>query len=530
MTARREPHLPFGSSSSFIVHRSFFIVHRSSFLYHLPVPSTDHAAVALRHTRLWIALAFLLPNLVTVTGGFLYDDLSLVVEDATIHSLSGLEQIWTEPFWADRPLLTLYRPITKTAWLMVWLLGGGSPIPFHFLNLLLGTVIVLLLHEYLLELEIPPRVAFLAAFLFALFPIHVEATAPIFGSAELLAGAFALGALLLHRRNHRVLALVLFALAVYSKESAAALAAIGFLAIPGARRRYWADGLAAAAIVVSMLVVRSLVSTGMEAIPAADNPMSLQSPVRRVISALWVQSLYLWKTYVPIHLSVEYSYKQIPLVVKMSDPRAIAGVAFLLASIWIAWKKRVYAPGVLAWWILFLPTANLLYPIGTMMAERLAYLPSAGAALVLATWLAKRKTLREPRNLYVLLAVVFLLYGGRTFVRNLVWTDADRFYAVLVADAPNSARAHFGRGVYLASKGKDAEAVEEYRRATEILPSFADAHFNRANALIRLGRDDEAIEAYKRVVRLAPGQTPAEQNLLVLLSGGEVKTEARRVE
>lgn len=480
--------------------------------------------------RLWLVAVFLLPNLLTLSGGFIFDDVPLVVENESLHSFSGLSEIWTEPFWPDRPLLTLYRPITKSIWLLLWLAGGGSAIPFHLFNLLLGSSVVVLLHSYLLELGIPSLVSFLGAFLFALFPIHVEAVAPVFGSAELLAATFGLAALLLHRRDHRVLALALFALAVYSKESAAALAAIGFLAAKRPRTRYVPDAIAAALIIASILVVRSMVATGMEGIPSADNPASLQNPFWRIATALWVQCLYLWKTVVPIHLAVEYSYKQIPLVVRLGDARAIAGIALLLGSVWIVWKEKEYAPGVLAWWIFFLPAANLIFPIGTIMAERLAYLPSAGAALVLATWLAKRKRLRQRKPLLLFLAALFIIYGGRTFVRNLVWTDTERFYTALVVDSPNSVRAHFGRGVYLASRGRDEEAVEAYERASEILPSFADAHFNRANALVRLGRTDEAIEEYKKVVRLAPGQTPAERNLLILLSGGEVQTQARELE
>ncbi len=486
--------------------------------------------MSLPRPRLWLALAFLLPNLITLAGGFIYDDVPLIVENETLHSLEGLGEVWNEPFWPDRPLLTLYRPITRSFWVLLWTSSGGAPIVFHLFNLLLGMAVVLLIHEYLRELDVPPLTSFLAAFLFAMFPIHVEAVAPAFGSAELLAACFGVGALLLHRRDHRLLAVLAFALAVYSKESAAALAAIGFLAAPAPRKRFISDAIAAVAIIASILVIRTLVSTGADVIPAADNPASLQSPFWRAISALWVQALYLWKTYVPLHLSVEYSYKQIPLVVRLGDPRALAGLLLLAASLGIIWKKRAYAPGVIAWWVLFLPASNLLFPIGTIMAERLAYLPSAGAALVAAVWLSRRKFVKRRFGFLILLSVILLLYGGRTIHRSLVWIDTDRFFQSLVADAPNSVRAHYGRGVYLASEGRDAEAVMEYERATEILPSFADAHFNRANTLVRLGRTQEAIEAYQVVVRLAPGQTTAESNLMTLLSGGEVETKASKVE
>jgi protein O-mannosyl-transferase len=487
-------------------------------------------ALPLPHPRLWLALAFLLPNLITLTGGFLYDDVTLLVENERMHSLDGIREVWTESFWPDRPLLTLYRPVTKTLWVLIWVAGGGNPLLFHLFNLLLGTVVVLLLHAYLEELGFPPLTSFLAALLFALFPIHSEAVAPAFGAAELLAAAFGLAALLLHRKGHRIVALLLFALAVFSKESAAAIPALAYFAAPHPRKKYLPDAIAAAAVIAAILVARSLVGTGEGVIPAADNPSSLQSSPWRVMTALWVQCLYLWNTLFPFTLSVEYSYNQIPLVTRLSDIRALIGLGLLSGSAIILWRRNEYAPAVLAWWILFLPAANILFPIGTIMAERLAYLPSAGAALLVAVWLGRRKSLRSRRSIVILCLALFVAYGGRTFTRNLVWTDTDRFYTELVADAPESARAHFGHGVYLSSQGRDAEAVESYAEAIRILPSFADARYNRANALVRLGRNDEAIEEYRRVEQLAPGQTPARQNLMLLLSGEELETRPRRVD
>lgn len=484
----------------------------------------------LRRPQLWLALAFLLPNLVLLSGGFIYDDVPLLVTAESMHSLAGITQSWTEPFWPDRPLLTLYRPVTKTIWTLLWVASDGSPVAFHLFSLVLGCGAVLLLFHYLLALGIDRTRALLTAWLFALFPIHSEAIAPVFGSAELLAAVFGLGALLAHRRDHRVVAILLFALAVFSKESAAALAAIAYFAAPPPRRRFLPEALAAGVIVAAILVARALVAPETAGIPAADNPMSLQGPFDRVLGALWIQCLYLWKTFVPVHLAVEYGYRQIPLVTSIADPRAVAGLGLLASSIVLAWRSAAYRTGVLVWWILFLPAANILFPIGTIMAERLAYLPSAGAALVAATWLSKRRSIGRGKNVIVLLALLFLIYGGRTLDRNLVWTDTDRFYDSMVADAPAAARAHFGRGTYLASRGRDAEAVEAYARAIEILPLYAEAHFNRANALVRLGRTQEAIEAYQRVARLAPGQTPAERNLLDLLSGRTVATAPTAVD
>jgi hypothetical protein len=56
---------------------------------------------------LWLLLACLLPNLGTLTGSFLYDDLPVIVQNERLHSLARLGEIWTHGYWPDRPGLTL---------------------------------------------------------------------------------------------------------------------------------------------------------------------------------------------------------------------------------------------------------------------------------------------------------------------------------------------------------------------------------------------------------------------------------------
>src|SRR5271170_4202889 len=173
---------------------------------------------------LWLAAGFLLPNLGALACGFVFDDRVLIVENQALHlhSLRQIGHIWTSGYWPDSRGQELYRPVSETLWALVWAIGGGAhPALYHALGLALGLAVVLLLYRFLLAVPTPPRTAFIAALLFALFPIHTEATTSVVGSAEPLAAALGLGALILYCRDRPVPALALFALAVFSKESAA---------------------------------------------------------------------------------------------------------------------------------------------------------------------------------------------------------------------------------------------------------------------------------------------------------------------
>ncbi len=151
------------------------------------------------HAPLWLAAAFLVPNLGALTCGFVFDDRVLIVENESlhVHSLRQLAHIWKSGYWPDPHGLELYRPVSQTIWALAWAAGGGfHPALFHAIGLAVGLAVVLLLYHFLLAVQTPLRTAFIAALLFALFPIHTDATTSVVGSAELLAAAFSLGALI----------------------------------------------------------------------------------------------------------------------------------------------------------------------------------------------------------------------------------------------------------------------------------------------------------------------------------------------
>jgi tetratricopeptide (TPR) repeat protein len=415
--------------------------------------------------------------------------------------------------------------VAQTVWAVTWAAGGGAhPALFHAIGLALGMAVVLLLYRLFLAVGTPPRTAFAAACLFALFPIHTDATTSVTGSAELMAAAFALTALIFYYRDSPVRALILFALAVFSKESAAAFAALPLVFprknIPS--RHSWLAALGAGVIVAGALAAHQAVSRSSQ-IPAIDNPAALLSTGPRALTALWVQCLYVFKTVLPAALSADYSYRQLPLVMGLGDWRAWAGLALAGGALVLAWRRRELRAPVLAYAILFSPTANILFPIGTIMGERLAYAPSLGLALLLGILLASRPYWKS------VLVAVALVFAARTAVRNLDWLDAERFYNKLVETSPASAKSHYSIGVLFSANGDDASAILAYNRAIAIFPAYAEAYRNRGNALARLGRREEAMASYRACLHFLPEDFAASSNLRSLEAGLPVNPPRARI-
>ena len=476
-----------------------------------------------------VAAVFIAANAAGLAGGFVLDDLPLIVDNVRLHELGAIPGHFSSTLWPDRPGLALYRPLTQTLWTLLWHAGGGAPFVFHLFNLVAGAVVPLLLLLLLRGLRVGPAAALAAALLFAAMPIHTEATASVVGSAELLAAGFGLGSVLALVRGRDWLAILLFVPAVLSKEHAAALIVVGWMVAGPGRMRRWKTGVAAALVLLTAYWLRSRVADGWPVVPVIDNPASILPAGPRVLTAPWVQCLYVWKTFLPITLSADYSYKQIPLVMGMADPRAWAGLALVTVSAAALWRARPPVRGlVVAYWALALPTANLLVPVGTVMGERLAYLPSAALAGLAGLGLAAAVR-SKPRAAWTLLALFLLVFGARSTARTLDWRSADVFYPRLVETSPGSAKSHYFYGAYLAARGNDQGAVAAYDRAIAIFPAYTEAFHNRGNALARLGKFDQAAASYQIVLRFDPGHAGARQNLAAIGQGIRINPPRKRM-
>jgi hypothetical protein len=171
----------------------------------------------------------------------------------------------------------------------------------------------------------------------------------------------------------------------------------------------------------------------------------------------------------PLTLRVDYSPDERTVVTSPLDPRFVVGM--LCALLWgvllaLAWKRgrRLEAFG-LGWiGIALLPVANLIYPAGFYVAERTLYLPSAGLVLAAAAALA-----RLPRQRLRLVVAVLVLVGGiRTFLRVPVWRDDARVARSITEDSPRSYVGHSRMaGVYL-DRREPAQALVEARIAAGI--------------------------------------------------------------
>jgi len=137
-------------------------------------------------------------------GPFILDDYGDIVNNPIIQGKGHLPEIFTTPFISASKGRGLYRPITVLTYWIGPRLFGPNPFGFHLENLLWHTATALLLLVLLRGLwPAEPLMAFGAAALFAVHPVHTEAVSYISGRSDVLAAFWGLLAFWAHRRADR---------------------------------------------------------------------------------------------------------------------------------------------------------------------------------------------------------------------------------------------------------------------------------------------------------------------------------------
>jgi tetratricopeptide (TPR) repeat protein len=414
----------------------------------------------------------------TLANQFVMDDELYILRNPQVTDPS------LQRLFSPHPVSTLFRPVTFATLALNWAISESSPLSYHLINLVFHGAATWLLYILLLELlgSAPEAmaVAFAAAVLYAVHPIHAEAVAWAVGRAELLAAGFLFAGWILHLRDRPAASLACFAAALLSKESAVTffpLVVLGDYAIGKWRPRV-RYALAAGLLLLYLGAVWKIEGGrfGPAEIPFADNPLVHLSVGWRILNALRVAWKYIALQVWPAVLSCDYSFNQIPIFRDWRHPlpAALAAAAILGAWVWALRVRR--APWILAGGIYFAGfavTANILVPTGTIMGERLAYLPSAGFCLVLALgwgWIWRKKKYLA----WGLLAVTVLAFSVRTVVRNRDWRDTFSLYSAAVRAVPNDAKMHANLAGEYFSRGQLEPAAKEYQIALRINPESPD--------------------------------------------------------
>ncbi len=489
----------------------------------------------MRRSIATVLLLAVVPQLGALWGEFIQDDILILLRSPIVTGERPAWHAFTTGYWEFFPADTpeLYRPLPVFAFALEWRLWGEAPVAFRAINLACHALVSLLVLGVFRRIARDPGVALAGAALFAVHPLHAEAICPAVGRLELFAALGAAGAVWLHLRDHTLaglpraavmgLALAGVAVAMLSKESAVCIPALLILAglcRPGrtgeARRTRTAMIGASILVVGAVLLIRRAV-IGPPADVSESQTLFVNNPLiglewfARLGVALRVIGYELWLLTVPWKPLGDYSYNTFDIGRPWLHAGTAASVLVITALLALAvrvWRTRPEVTFAAGWFALSLGIAsNLLFTTGTIMAERLLYLPSAGLCLGLA--LALHSLSPSRRAFAGLSAAVVLLFAARSAVRVLDFRTGGALYMASWEANPHSAATATRLGNLYAGLGQLPEARICYETALGIRPQLINARIQYVAVLTRMGLESEALEQARLTAQLGPDSAPA---------------------
>ena len=399
-----------------------------------------------------LAAAAYLPSLGAV---FQFDDYNVIVHYPTVHSWQALLE---RAGGGVRPLL-------KASYTLNWTLGGG----FHALNIALHAANAVLLFLIGRNLFGDRRAALIAALLFALHPAATEAVTYVSGRSSSLMALFYLAAMLSYLHGHRLLSVLLFFLAVATRETAVTLpAALLLCELCRAERPAWREimrrqwphwALLAAGAVFLLFNQRyfDLVAYGYGERGLLDNLITQVGGISYLILRLVSLHGYNVDPALPTLTgwTAPLAFQALLLL-----SLAIVGLLNLRSRPWIAF-------GVL-WFFLQLAPTNSIVPRLDVANDRQLYLASWGLFLALCI---------QIRAIPVW-AVVATLFAATSVLRQLDYRSEIALWESSVALAPWNARGHNNLGYAYQIAGRTEDARHEYRAALLFDPYHQKTRFN----------------------------------------------------
>ena len=505
-------------------------------------------------------LAFLLyAN--TLRNGWALDDV-MVLKDNTMvaQGAKAIPELLTTPHMRGYLVIPndLYRPLSLVMFALEVQFFGMNPAVHHFFNVLTFAGCVIMLFLFLDKFFDRKRtlVAFIAAAIFAVHPLHTEVVANIKSRDELMCfffGFWALNLYMNYMKSGKMLQLLLGTVAMYlsfiSKETV--IAFLGLVPLifflysnQDKKRALFITASTFIAFAIFFGIRTSVLSAYNANQPGAgvefiDNALSkAPGALSKFATEVVVMGKYLKLMFAPYPLLCTYSYNSIPFADLSSigfwvSLLAYGAMIYMAIKLFMKDRKNPWTFAVIFFLATIFLFSNFPFLMGAELAERFAFFASVGVclagALAIEKWVIKSEgaPVTEIRSTKVMgvLVVVCLLFGGMTFARNMDWKDDYTLFSTDVQKSPNDCRLYHNMATARAEnmynletdtvkkKEMDAQSIADLRKALEIFPDYADAHVEMGRIFDRLRMPDSALKHDARALQLNPENATANNNM-----------------
>ncbi len=478
----------------------------------------------------------------TLGFDFVYDDRIHIVSSPFLHSWRFLPRYFTSHVWSyqyPHMLGNYYRPLS-----LLWLrlndaAFGLDPRPWHLMCVLLHVGVTFLVYWLARRLTGDALAAGIAALIFGLHPVHVEAVAYVSAVPETLNAFLLLSAFICFLRWREsgaaggrgwlVVSLIFYALAMLSKETSLILAPLVFAygwifpSESGDGRRLGRLGKALRLTLPYLLLTLPYLLVRDLALRGLTHPVNSLPFATLLLTAPGLVWIYLKLLVWPVELSAFYdaSYVTQPGLTNFVLP--VIAIAALALALWFWSRHPLQLPSdapagesraiVFAAIWLALPMLLLLnlrvFPSDEIVHDRYLYLPSIGFALLIALALRRLNLGRAgwwggPAGQVILALLLAAALAVGTVRQSLSWSDELSLYSHSHQAAPRNNAAATSLAAIACERKLYPACMQLNQQVLARNPGFWRANVNLAYTYYGLGQLERAAEYFRRSIAADP--------------------------
>ena len=447
---------------------------------------------------------------------FTGDDIPQIVNNVPVHSITNILNFFEgSTFYNGKGLAPLegiyYRPLSTTAFSLLYTIFGLQPIAFHVFMLAIYIANALLLY-LVLKYSFKPVMALSLSLIFLVHPLNSQVVFAIYSMQDALFLFFGMLAMLILLRYHSVRTLFIVALllllSLLSKEAGLLFVAMAALYL------FWFDRKRLVLFIYIMTLPAVLYlalrvnAVGLNRSPS-NAPIASLSLAGRLLTAPSIMLFYLAKFVFPLQLASGYywvysSFSFVNVLVPLVIDTAIVGLTVYGAFVFRkrATKAVFYTYMFFtSWAVIGLLLYLQIIPLDLTASEQWFYFPMVGILGMFGVILTVLPLHSLPK--WVLPAIGVILIGAlgfRTGLRGLDWHNE---YTLALSDITSSTE-NFGAynvlSKELINQGRFDQAKEYAERSITIFPTFTN-YINLGIALTDLGDYSGASRAYYEAIK-----------------------------
>jgi len=480
-----------------------------------------------------VAAAAVLPFLNTFRNDFVnYDDNRFILENPAIRTFS-IGKLPAMMGWSFTPGQETVEacPLTRVTWALNYRLHGYEPWGYHLGNLVLHAAACVLL---LLLLRFGPwgaGVAFWAAVLFAVHPVHVESVTWMAARKDVLSGTLAFASMIFYLRfagSRTTVSGILWWAAAALAWTASFYAKPVAIVVPGLLAAWIVFIGPRGQVKKGLLGLLPMVPGGAVFIWTLAGAFSRYDVVKTYLGgSFWSAQFtngyillrYLELLFMPVRMCVNHAVRPPE---GWTDPLYLSGwIAILVLGVVFAYfargRRRLwFFP---AWFLISLAPVLQVVPTAVYMADRYLYIPSvvfcvgiAAAAGRIAGNVSPTRP-RAPAVAALVLGVLAFSYASATVVRNTVWRDSESLWLDTLERNPRSIHAATNLGLFYMKKGEYENAEKYLLDAIDIWPGSFEPYVNLGTMNKERGNYPEAVRYYLKALEIRPDDQRLVKNL-----------------